>query len=173
MFIGCAPKSDGVNAIHFIPGLTEDMLALEKGIPMYCSNANETVLMVAPVMFICADNPAHSDICGLLQQTTLYFCKKCYRLKLNKKKGKTLEESGVSEDRSLEQHLQRKRERYVLAASDNSRDNTYINDSLLTGSTLSAHKLNYKHRETFLYFIILLESLGNCARDWEKVLTGN
>lgn len=95
MFIGCAPKNDGVNAMHFLPGLTNNMLELEKGVLMFSDNHNEMVLVRAPVMFICADNPVHSDVCGLLQQTTLYFCRKCYRLMLAKKKGNTLAESGV------------------------------------------------------------------------------
>ncbi|KAG0803512.1 hypothetical protein G6F20_013462 [Rhizopus arrhizus] len=63
MFIGCAPKSDGINAMHFIPALVADMKALEKGVAMFSGEHNETVLVKAPVMFISADNPAHSDIC--------------------------------------------------------------------------------------------------------------
>ncbi|KAG1031621.1 hypothetical protein G6F25_011963 [Rhizopus arrhizus] len=62
MFIGCAPKSDGINAMHFIPAQVADMKALEKGIAMFSGEHNETVLVKAPVMFISADNPAHSDI---------------------------------------------------------------------------------------------------------------
>ncbi|KAG1400221.1 hypothetical protein G6F59_013205 [Rhizopus arrhizus] len=62
MFIGCAPKSDGINAMHFIPALVADMKALEKGVAMFSGEHNETVLVKAPVMFISADNPAHSDI---------------------------------------------------------------------------------------------------------------
>ncbi|KAG1320243.1 hypothetical protein G6F63_014357 [Rhizopus arrhizus] len=86
MFIGCAPKSDGINAMHFIPALVADMKALEKGVAMFSGEHNETVLVKAPVMFISADNPAHSDICGIQQQTTLYFCRKCYVRKSSKKK---------------------------------------------------------------------------------------
>ncbi|KAG1312058.1 hypothetical protein G6F64_003333 [Rhizopus arrhizus] len=59
MFIGCAPKSDGIN-----------------GVAMFSGEHNETVLVKAPVMFVSADNPAYSDICGIQQQTTLYFGRK-------------------------------------------------------------------------------------------------
>ncbi|KAI9471036.1 MAG: hypothetical protein EXX96DRAFT_375772 [Benjaminiella poitrasii] len=86
MFIGCAPKSDGVNAMHFIPGLSADMKALEAGVVMFSSEHNELVLVKASLMFISADNPTHSDICGLMQQATLYFCRICYFMKANKKK---------------------------------------------------------------------------------------
>ncbi|KAI9480695.1 MAG: hypothetical protein EXX96DRAFT_634349 [Benjaminiella poitrasii] len=44
MFIGCAPKSDGVNTMHFIPGLSSDMKALEAGVAMLSSEHNELVL---------------------------------------------------------------------------------------------------------------------------------
>ncbi|KAG0731082.1 hypothetical protein G6F29_014109 [Rhizopus arrhizus] len=71
MFIGCAPKSDGINAMHIIPALVADMKALEKGVAMFSGVHNETVLVKAPVMFISADNPAHSDIQWL---TKLYKC---------------------------------------------------------------------------------------------------
>ena len=72
--------------MHFIPALVADMKALEKGVAMFSGEHNETVLVKAPVMFVSADNPAYSDICGIQQQTTLYFGRKCYVCKSSKKK---------------------------------------------------------------------------------------
>ncbi|CAO3657695.1 unnamed protein product [Mucor hiemalis] len=48
MFIGCAPKSDGINAMHFIPELSRDMKALEAGVIMYSSEFDEEVIVRAP-----------------------------------------------------------------------------------------------------------------------------
>ncbi|KAG0925842.1 hypothetical protein G6F30_013236 [Rhizopus arrhizus] len=144
MFIGCAPKSDGINAMHFIPALVADMKALEKGVAMFSGEHNETVLVKAPVMFISADNPAHSDICGIQQQTTLYFCRKCYVRKSSKKKNRSLLESGITVDSLNSVYNNRSRNHYVLAASDCSRKNVQIVDALEAGA-LNACDLSFKN----------------------------
>ncbi|CAO3656229.1 unnamed protein product [Mucor hiemalis] len=45
---------------------------------MYYAEENEMVIVTAPIMFILADNPAHSDLCGILGLRTVYPCRKCY-----------------------------------------------------------------------------------------------
>ncbi|KAG0923714.1 hypothetical protein G6F32_014173 [Rhizopus arrhizus] len=130
--------------MHFIPALVADMKALEKGVAMFSGEHNETVLVKAPVMFISADNPAHSDICGIQQQTTLYFCRKCYVRKSSKKKNRSLLESGITVDSLNSVYNNRSRNHYVLAASDCSRKNVQIVDALEAGA-LNACDLSFKN----------------------------
>ncbi|KAI8375903.1 hypothetical protein BD560DRAFT_392240 [Blakeslea trispora] len=144
MFVGYAPKSDGVNAMNFIPSITADLKKLEKGMLMYSSQYDEVVLVKAPLLFISADNPAHSDICSLMQQTTLYFCRKCYVLKQSKKKDKTIVESEVTAEKLTQRYPKRLRSHYVLAASDHNRKQVNMN-SVFPDSSLSAGDYSYKH----------------------------
>ncbi|KAG0757874.1 hypothetical protein G6F24_010189 [Rhizopus arrhizus] len=144
MFIGCAPKSDGINAMHFIPALVADMKALEKGVAMFSGEHNETVLVKAPVMFVSADNPAYSDICGIQQQTTLYFGRKCYVCKSSKKTPRSLLESGITVENLNCVYNNRSRNHYIFAASDCSRKNVQIVDVLEAGA-LNAYDLSFKN----------------------------
>jgi hypothetical protein len=118
--------------------------ALEKGVAMFSGEHNETVLVKAPVMFIAADNPAHSDICGIQQQTTLYFCRKCYVRKSSKKKNCSLLESGITVESLNCVYNNRSRNHYILAASDCSRKNVQIVDALEAGA-LNACDLSFKN----------------------------
>lgn len=129
--------------MHFIPALVADLKKLESGELMFSSEYNELVMVKAPLLFISADNPAHSDICGLLQQTTLYYCRKCYILKIIKKKNKTIEQSGVTTEQLNQVHTCRTRSHYILAASDKDRKKVKIDDAL-PGFSLSAHDLSFK-----------------------------
>jgi hypothetical protein len=130
--------------MHFIPALVADMKALEKGVAMFSGEHNEAVLVKAPVMFIAADNPAHSDICGIQQQTTLYFCRKCYVRKSSKKKNRSLLESGITVESLNCVYNNRSRNHYILAASDCSRKNVQIVDALEAGA-LNAYDLSFKN----------------------------
>lgn len=71
--------------MHFIPGLSANLRSIESGVAtLFSVEHNDLVLGRAPIMmFISADNPAHSDVCGIMWQTALYFCSKCYFLKLS------------------------------------------------------------------------------------------
>ncbi|KAI8334556.1 hypothetical protein BD560DRAFT_461017 [Blakeslea trispora] len=144
MFVGCAPKSEGLNAMHFVPSLAADLLKLEMGILLYSSHYDEIVLVKAPLLFISADNPAHSDICGIMQQTTLYFCRKCYTLKQSKKKRQTLLESNVTPDALNKPGPKRFKSHYVLAATQENRKDVRM-ESEMPGSTLTAADYSYKN----------------------------
>lgn len=61
-FVGCVPKSDGINAIDFIPELSKDLKALENGALIYSHEYKEVVLVKASLIFVSADNPAHADV---------------------------------------------------------------------------------------------------------------
>lgn len=87
-FIWTAPKTDGINALTVIPYIADDLKDLEKGRLMFSAEENELVLVTAPLLFILADNPAHSNICGILRLTTLYPCRKCYFRNIKKLKNK-------------------------------------------------------------------------------------
>lgn len=81
-YLRCVPKSEGLSSMSFIPSIAADLKMLKRGVKMHSSVFVEIVIVKAPVMFIVAENTAHSNICGLLQQTTLYACRKCYFEKL-------------------------------------------------------------------------------------------
>jgi hypothetical protein len=69
---------------------------LEKGVFVYSAEEKEMVVVTDPLNFILADNPAHSDICGIIGLTTSHLCRKCYFM--NKKK------RNQDYDVSVEQH---------------------------------------------------------------------
>lgn len=120
------------------------MKTFEAGIAMFFSERNEPVLVRAPMTFIYANNLAHSDVCGLLHQTTSYFCRKCYVIKANKKKGKTLLESGATIEKLNNVYRLMNHAHYILASSSIDRKNVRIDEVLPTGS-LTACDLSFKH----------------------------
>ncbi|CAO3599396.1 unnamed protein product [Absidia cylindrospora] len=46
---------------------------------MFSAYYDEIVLVIAPLMFITADNPRHSQLCGIFGMTSTYPCRKCYQ----------------------------------------------------------------------------------------------
>lgn len=87
-FIRTAPKTDGANALTVIPCIADDIKDLEKGTLTFSEEENETVLVTAPLLFILAENPAHSNVCGILGSTTVFPCRKCYYRNIKKAKNK-------------------------------------------------------------------------------------
>ena len=58
-FITC---SNEVSALDMVTALVPDFQKLEKGIEMYDAHLQKNVLVVAPLLFLLADNPRHSEI---------------------------------------------------------------------------------------------------------------
>jgi hypothetical protein len=78
-FIGAVASQTGLSAINMVPRLVLDLKMLEKGVLMYSACYGEEVLVVAPLLCITADNPRHSDLCGIYQSSSLFPCRKCYQ----------------------------------------------------------------------------------------------
>lgn len=57
--------------------LVENLLKLESGVRMYDAMLNQYVFVVAPVMFIIADNPMSSDLCNHQGNSARRFCRMC------------------------------------------------------------------------------------------------
>ena len=79
-FLGAVQKKNGASGISLLSTLVEDLMKLERGVLMYSTIDQEEVIVVAPLLWIEADSPCHSELCGLLGLTTLYPCRKCYFL---------------------------------------------------------------------------------------------
>ncbi|OBZ81342.1 hypothetical protein A0J61_10609 [Choanephora cucurbitarum] len=134
-------KKNGVSGTSFLPALINDLKQLERGIKMGSAVDNEYVIVVAPLMWIEADSPCHSELCGLLGLKTLYSCRKCYVL-LSRKKG-----AQTSLDHFIQDHQERTKERYLLAASTPNRT------LMIVGApgaeyTTKASDLSFKNRNT-------------------------
>ncbi|KAI7890759.1 uncharacterized protein EV154DRAFT_481888 [Mucor mucedo] len=115
-FIWTAPKTDGINALNIIPFIVDDLKVLEKGVLMYSAEEKEMVLVTAPLMCIMADNPAHSDICGILGMTTVFPCRKCYFRNIKKRKNEIY---AVTPEQLLAKYIVRTKDDYVLALDHN------------------------------------------------------
>lgn len=57
--------------------LVENLLELESGIVMFDAMLGQQVLVVAPVMFVMADNPMSSELCNHQGSTARMFCRMC------------------------------------------------------------------------------------------------
>ena len=57
--------------------LVDDLLKLEEGIPMYDASVQETVLVVAPVMLVIADNQMASELCNHQGSSARRYCRMC------------------------------------------------------------------------------------------------
>lgn len=55
----------------------DSLLKLEEGIVLYDALLKEKVLVVAPVMFIIADNPMASELCNHQGSTARRYCRMC------------------------------------------------------------------------------------------------
>jgi hypothetical protein len=77
-FTSAIPKKDGAGGISLLPCIVDDLKQLEEGMIMYSAEHDEDVLVVAPLLWLEADTPCHSELCGLYSPTSLYPCRKCY-----------------------------------------------------------------------------------------------
>lgn len=73
-FISAVSGSAGLHAMHLVPGLVEDLLQLEQGVVMYSFEHGKKVLVIAPILFIAADNPRHAELCGIKMATVTFPC---------------------------------------------------------------------------------------------------
>lgn len=146
LFITAIPGSDGVSAFDVIPRLVEDLLELEEGVMMYSAEHGEDILVVAPLLLVMADNPRHSEICGLMSPTSTYPCRKCYARNLSNARGT------VNLQDITKKHYQRTKEHFCMAAGEvrdcirNANGNVMIEDALVDspGQDIIASAVGYK-----------------------------
>ncbi|KAI7866676.1 uncharacterized protein EV154DRAFT_557103 [Mucor mucedo] len=65
-------------AMEQLPSLVPDLKKLETGLPMFDAMFKEEVFVVAPLLFIKADNPCHAGVTCLKASTATYPCRKCF-----------------------------------------------------------------------------------------------
>lgn len=73
-FLSCSNK---VDALELAEPLVTDLSDLEDGIVMYDALLGQEALVIAPVLFIIADNPMSSELCNHLGSTANKFCRIC------------------------------------------------------------------------------------------------
>lgn len=66
-----------LSAVDMLPAIVDDLVELEKGVEMYSISHKETVLVVAPLLLIQADNYRHSELSMHKGSAAGYFCRKC------------------------------------------------------------------------------------------------
>jgi hypothetical protein len=110
-FLGAVSGTKGLSAVDMVPRIAADLKALEDGVIMYSAEHEEDVLVIAPVLFITADNPRHAELVGLRQSTTLYPCRYCYYQSPRRKT------PGEYDDLLNRDYMKRTRDHYCLAAA--------------------------------------------------------
>ncbi|KAL0077317.1 C2H2-type zinc finger transcription factor [Phycomyces blakesleeanus] len=140
-FLSTIPKKDGANGMSLLPAIVDDFKKLEKGVKMFSAEDNEYVLVVAPILWIEADTPCHSELCGLLGPATTFPCRRCY-IELRRAKDFVKDLSYFCEC-----HERRTREHYVLANSSPGRD-TEIPNTPKIGINTPANKISFRDRST-------------------------
>ncbi|OAD74816.1 C2H2-type zinc finger transcription factor [Phycomyces blakesleeanus NRRL 1555(-)] len=140
-FLSTIPKKDGANGMSLLPAIVDDFEKLEKGVKMFSVEDNEYVLVVAPILWIEADMPCHSELCGLLGPATTFPCIRCY-IELRRAKVFVKDLSYFCEC-----HERRTQEHYVLANSSPGRD-TEIPNALKIGMNTPANKISFRDRLT-------------------------
>ncbi|OAD74362.1 hypothetical protein PHYBLDRAFT_67716 [Phycomyces blakesleeanus NRRL 1555(-)] len=78
LFISAIPKKKGANAASLLPEIVNDLKKLENGVVMFSAEDNAYVLVVSSLLWIEADTPCHSELCGLGAPNSTYPCRKCY-----------------------------------------------------------------------------------------------
>ena len=64
--------SNQADALELATPLVNNLLKLEEGVPMYDAAIGQTAIIIAPVMFIIADNPMASELCNHLGSTAYF-----------------------------------------------------------------------------------------------------
>ncbi|KAI9325413.1 hypothetical protein BD770DRAFT_405267 [Pilaira anomala] len=67
-----------LTAMEQLPYLVDDLVALENGIVLFDALYMEKVFVVAPLLFIKADNPRHADVTCMKASAAAYPCRKCF-----------------------------------------------------------------------------------------------
>lgn len=73
-FLCCSNK---VDALELADPIVDSLIRLEKGMVMYDALLKQNVLVMAPVIFIIADNPMSSDLCNHQGSAARRFCRIC------------------------------------------------------------------------------------------------
>jgi len=73
-FICCSNK---VAALDLAEPIVDNLQSLETGIPMYDAYLKQTILVLAPVLLIIADNPMAAELCNHLGNSARKFCRMC------------------------------------------------------------------------------------------------
>ncbi|KAL0086580.1 hypothetical protein F4703DRAFT_1724397, partial [Phycomyces blakesleeanus] len=76
-FLSAIPKKKGASGMSLLPKIVEDFKRLKNRLVMFSAKDNENVLVASPLLWIEADTPCHSELCGLRVPTSLYPCRKC------------------------------------------------------------------------------------------------
>ncbi|KAL0092321.1 hypothetical protein J3Q64DRAFT_1718582 [Phycomyces blakesleeanus] len=132
-FLSVIPKKKRASGMSLLPTIVEDFKRLENGLMMFSTQDNENVLVASPLLWVEADTPCHSELCGLRASTWLYPCRKCYVV-LQRTTEKLKDEVHY-----MGRHDSRTKEHYLIAASTLDRSYT-VPDAPLTGKTFKASK---------------------------------
>ncbi|OAD66967.1 hypothetical protein PHYBLDRAFT_151907 [Phycomyces blakesleeanus NRRL 1555(-)] len=65
-FLSAVSKKKGVSDLSLLPMIAKNLMKLESVILMYSAKHKKYVLVVALLLFIEADTPCHSELCGIL-----------------------------------------------------------------------------------------------------------
>ncbi|OAD78722.1 hypothetical protein PHYBLDRAFT_163814 [Phycomyces blakesleeanus NRRL 1555(-)] len=140
-FLSVIPKKKRASGMSLLPTIVEDFKRLENGLMMFSTQDNENVLVASPLLWVEADTPCHSELCGLRASTWLYPCRKCYVV-LQRTTEKLKDEVHY-----MGRHDSRTKEHYLIAASTLDRSYT-VPDAPLTGKTFKASKVSFRNRAT-------------------------
>ncbi|KAL0073970.1 hypothetical protein J3Q64DRAFT_1881433 [Phycomyces blakesleeanus] len=140
-FLSAIPKKKGASGMSLLSKIVEDCKRLENGLVMFSAKDNENVLVASPFLWIEADTPCHSELCGLRTPTSLYPCRKCY-VHLQRSMP-NLQSSSYYTGR----HTARTKAHYLAVASTSGHGST-IPDAPLTGNALTASNLCFTNRAT-------------------------
>ncbi|SAL97269.1 hypothetical protein [Absidia glauca] len=135
-FLGAVAGSAGLSAMDMVPRMVDDLKALEEDVVMYSAEHGEDVLVVAPLVCITADNPRHSELCGLFGLSTLYFCRFCYYLRTKKT-------DDYDEERLNRVYLRRTKDHYLAAAA--TPDRSSLLERILS-CPIAAKDLGFKNK---------------------------
>ncbi|KAL0084760.1 hypothetical protein F4703DRAFT_1794121 [Phycomyces blakesleeanus] len=141
LFISAIPKKKGANAASLLPEIVDDLKKLENGVVMFSAEDNAYVLVVSPLLWIEADTPCHSELCGLGAPNSTYPCRKCY-IKLQSRIPKLNEVEYYTN-----RHPTRTKDHYIQAASTPDRD-TVIPDIPYFDDKNTAEELSFKNKST-------------------------
>ncbi|OAD71822.1 hypothetical protein PHYBLDRAFT_72696 [Phycomyces blakesleeanus NRRL 1555(-)] len=125
-FLSAILKKDGASGMSLLPVFVKDLKMLEAGLVMFSAEDNEHVLVVGPLLWIEADTPCHSELCGLRAST----CLTAEKLK--------------DEIHYTGSHASRTKERYQIATSTPDRSSTIL-DAPLTGKNFKASELSFQY----------------------------
>ncbi|OAD78037.1 C2H2-type zinc finger transcription factor [Phycomyces blakesleeanus NRRL 1555(-)] len=139
-FLSTVPKKKGVSDLFLLPTIAKNLKKLEGGILIYSAKHKEYVLVIAPLLFIEANTPCHSELCGILGPATLHPCCKCYCM-LQRNVSLQIKEY------YLKKHTPRTWEHYVMANSTNKR-NIIMPDVLGTNKPVTARALSFINYST-------------------------